>query len=83
MEYKTPDLSRKNKRPTQKLNYQSNKQKAFFYLKQISFALALNPCEPNPCHNNGACVPNGINTYTCNCVNGFTGETCGVARKYN
>ncbi|XP_065894203.1 uncharacterized protein [Dysidea avara] len=32
-------------------------------------------CDPNPCMNNGTCA-DGINSFTCNCVDGFTGTNC-------
>ena len=37
----------------------------------------INECDPNPCLNDAACV-DGINGYTCNCNDGFTGTNCEV-----
>ncbi|KAJ8034212.1 Neurogenic locus notch-like protein 1 [Holothuria leucospilota] len=35
----------------------------------------FNPCNPNPCQNGGFCSING-NTFSCQCVGLFTGQTC-------
>ena len=38
----------------------------------------LDPCNPNPCNNDGACertAANGLQ-YTCKCVNGYSGLQC-------
>jgi Notch-like protein len=32
-------------------------------------------CDPNPCQNGGSCT-DGVNTHTCDCVEGFTGDNC-------
>jgi Notch-like protein len=41
-----------------------------------------NLCAPNPCLNNGTCS-NLQNSYSCNCVTGFTGSICGVPGNTN
>ncbi|XP_072026359.1 uncharacterized protein [Amphiura filiformis] len=33
-------------------------------------------CNNSPCQNNGICVPNGLNGYTCTCIDGYFGTTC-------
>ena len=40
--------------------------------------LGKNQCDPNPCTNNGFCVPdaNSCVTYTCQCTGCFTGNLC-------
>jgi hypothetical protein len=35
----------------------------------------LNECSSNPCQNSGICVDN-INSYTCTCMDCFTGINC-------
>ena len=35
----------------------------------------MNECMPNPCKNGGACT-DGLNSYTCECASGFTGDNC-------
>lgn len=35
-------------------------------------------CSPNPCLNEGTCTDNGDNTFSCECVEGFGGDTCEV-----
>jgi len=37
-----------------------------------------NDCSSNPCGNNGLCV-DGLNTFTCFCYPGYTGQTCNTA----
>lgn len=37
----------------------------------------IDECAPAPCLNGGACA-DGLNSFTCACVNGFTGPTCAV-----
>ena len=37
--------------------------------------LDKNPCDPNPCHNGGACSQQGEH-YKCTCRRGYTGEQC-------
>lgn len=37
--------------------------------------VAVSPCSPNPCLNDGQCFVTG-DTFFCACVNGFTGTTC-------
>ena len=39
------------------------------------FHLDINECASNPCQNGGACV-DGVASYTCNCLTGFSGAEC-------
>ena len=42
----------------------------------ISFnSIDIDDCASNLCENGGTCV-DGINGYTCNCTDGFIGESC-------
>ncbi|XP_038052310.1 neurogenic locus notch homolog protein 2-like [Patiria miniata] len=34
-------------------------------------------CDPNPCMNGGSCA-DGVNSYVCTCVEGFTGNDCEI-----
>ena len=38
------------------------------------------PCNASPCQNSGLCAntATGPNYYSCTCINGFTGSTCGT-----
>ena len=33
------------------------------------------PCQPNPCKNQGLCISNG-HQFTCNCLNNYDGKIC-------
>ena len=35
----------------------------------------IDDCEPNPCEHGGTCT-DGVNSYTCECVDGYTGVNC-------
>ena len=35
----------------------------------------IDDCVDNPCKNGATCI-DGIESYTCQCENGFTGESC-------
>jgi len=35
----------------------------------------VNECESNPCQNGGSCTDN-VNSYSCACVDGYTGTNC-------
>ena len=37
----------------------------------------INECASNPCLNEATCQ-DGINNYTCNCLPGFTGNSCEI-----
>ncbi|VDM81151.1 unnamed protein product [Strongylus vulgaris] len=38
------------------------------------------PCNVNPCKNGGVCIPDTVlNTYTCQCAEGYCGKTCQYA----
>ena len=42
----------------------------------------IDNCDPNPCVNGGVCT-DGINSYTCTCAEGYTGENCVESRFYH
>ncbi|XP_060601390.1 sushi, nidogen and EGF-like domain-containing protein 1 [Ruditapes philippinarum] len=35
----------------------------------------IDDCDPNPCLNGGTCI-DGVNNYTCTCVDGWSGRNC-------
>ena len=35
----------------------------------------IDECSTNPCRNGGACI-DGVNSYQCNCADGYTGANC-------
>ena len=39
------------------------------------FYLVIDNCISQPCLNGGTCS-NGVNTYTCNCIAGYTSHNC-------
>lgn len=41
----------------------------------------INDCLPNPCQNGGTCV-DGINTFSCICLQGFSGGTCATSKSF-
>ena len=38
---------------------------------------AADDCDPNPCLNGGICI-DGVNSFTCECEDGYSGETCEI-----
>jgi len=42
-----------------------------------NFHTDVDECDPNPCKNGGGCT-DGVNTFTCTCEDGYSGETCDV-----
>ena len=58
----------------------------YFKLHSLNFSLCLSlflvdidDCADQPCLNGGTCS-DGLNDYTCTCVDGYTGEDCGVGK---
>ena len=41
------------------------------------FSSDIDECASSPCQNGGTCI-DGINSYTCNCVPGHTGDNCEI-----
>ena len=41
----------------------------------------INDCAGNPCRNGGTCR-DGVNSFTCSCVAGYTGNTCQFSKVY-
>ena len=37
----------------------------------------IEECASNPCSNGGSCT-DGVNDYTCACVDGFEGKSCNI-----
>ena len=37
----------------------------------------INDCDPNPCENGGSCT-DGVDSYSCTCVAGYTSDDCSV-----
>ena len=35
----------------------------------------IDECSSNPCAHNGTCI-DGVNSFTCSCVDGYTGHDC-------
>ena len=42
----------------------------------------IDDCEPNPCEHGGTCT-DGVNSYTCECVDGYTGVNCETGMTIN
>ena len=53
------------------------------HIRQLSFIWTdINECASNPCQNLGTCT-DGINMFTCNCIQGFTGVACQTSEDVN
>jgi len=51
----------------------------FSFAVNIFFLIApllVNPCDPNPCSNNGICSGIGAFSFQCSCLEGFMGTLC-------
>ena len=48
---------------------------AFFLFNKNTYFLDIDDCTNHTCANGGLCV-DGVNTYSCNCSAGYTGEHC-------
>ena len=46
-------------------------------LKLYFHISVVDNCDPNPCQNDGNCT-DGVNSFTCDCVDGFSGDNCEV-----
>ena len=51
-----------------------NNVKKTFLLNCFYFCTDIDDCDPDPCVN-GDCT-DGVNTYTCDCDDGYTGTNC-------
>ena len=40
----------------------------------------IDDCSPNPCQNGGSCIDE-VDSYKCECVEGYFGENCNLLRK--
>ena len=38
---------------------------------------ATDECDPNPCLNGGTCI-DGVGSFTCDCEDGYSGDTCEI-----
>ena len=45
----------------------------------LFFFYIIDYCQPNPCLNNGVCVGE-VDSFTCDCPNGFGGNTCSISK---
>ena len=41
----------------------------------------IDECGSNPCANRGTCI-DGVNSFTCSCVEGYTGRDCETGMYY-
>ena len=48
---------------------------AYFLIDRNANFLDIDDSVNNTCSNDGLCV-NGVNSYSCNCSSGYTGERC-------
>ena len=48
------------------------------YYCHVTWNVGINPCDSNPCANNGSCIPGMARPldYTCQCAAGYTGPSC-------
>ena len=44
--------------------------------------LDVDECGSNPCAHNGTCI-DGVNSFTCSCVAGYTGHDCDTGTQLN
>ena len=52
---------------------------AFFLFNRNSIFLDIDDCVNHTCANGGLCV-DAVNSYSCNCPAGYTGERCLTGR---
>ena len=53
----------------------------YVYLYRSFCLIVKDRCVSNPCLNGASCF-RGINSYTCNCMEGYTGTNCGQGKLY-
>ena len=49
---------------------------------KIYFVVDIDDCKSSPCLNGATCM-DGINSYTCKCVDGYRGKNCGEGKSCN
>ena len=52
---------------------------AYFIIKRNANFLDIDDCVNHTCANGGLCV-DSVNSYSCNCSAGYTGERCLIGR---
>ena len=58
------------------LNWTVQYSKNFTRISNVEILFAdIDECASSPCQNGGTCV-DGINSYSCNCNAGYTGDNC-------
>ena len=67
-----------NKKITQKYNF-NNFETYKYYFLDIDEFIDIDECSSTPCLNAGSCF-DGINAYTCQCVDGYTGVNCETSK---
>ena len=52
---------------------------AYFLIDRNAYFLDIDDCVNHTCASGGLCV-DGVNSYSCNCSAGYTGESCLTGR---
>ena len=50
-------------------------------MKNTEMFADVDECSSSPCQNGGTCI-DAVNSYTCDCVDGFEGSNCAASKIY-